>query len=773
MTVKISALPEVLTAQVTDILPIVRPSLGTTGSKKITVGNIFAAFLALSNVFSAQQTFNAGVDIASGYGVKIAGTNRLAGTATVTNLYSGTSSLNFYSADGLTLFGSFSNSTGALALNAGISATTVTASGQVSISSSNGVRQTVEDSFTQLVGGASTTAARLLLFGAAHATLPVQAFIDSNLLTLRNGGGAAAHATWSTTTLAILSSTAATSPTAAALTVAGGIGVAGAGYFGAGLNCTTLMVSQSTAVSDISLGALLNPAQSGGNRVLLGIGKALTTDQAGWLDYRLDLNEIALGIYGVGEQFSVGKTTTTVRGTSGLAVLASTVSTDTLTGCAVFAGGIGVAGAGNFGGTVRVGANALVTSTGDLGVARSATAGAIYFGNSNTRYIYFNGNEITLKTPGDGTCNIPSTAAANSTSTGALVVAGGLGVAKASYFGDDVYNTKTGIVRFRSVSDTVSFEVGAYGGQSQGFVSTVSNHPIVFYTNATERGRITAAGEFQLLSTADVSLSSNGGASFGNASKLISLSVNGSDIGISGGGNIGVKNNGASVIYLGNYSSIHGGAYDGSPTIWGATGLKLGASGVLAALMIASNGDVSISSTTASTSPTTGALTVAGGLGVNGAIFAKSLALINTTQTSLVIGSNVTYGSSVIEMKGALNVYNWLIGVSYGTGGGLQFSPSDTLNGSTYNNSMALVIWSAAVASNSTALVSLGGGVVDVYNGINYRGSQILGARKTGWTTQTGAVSRADLGAAPTITQLANFCRAMYADLAAHGIIGN
>jgi hypothetical protein len=53
---------------------------------------------------------------------------------------------------------------------------------------------------------------------------------------------------------------------------------------------------------------------------------------------------------------------------------------------------------------------------------------------------------------------------------------------------------------------------------------------------------------------------------------------------------------------------------------------------------------------------------------------------------------------------------------------------------------------------------------------VNY--VDVVGARRTGWTAQTATASRADLGAAPTVLALASFCRALYDDLAAHGLIG-
>jgi hypothetical protein len=70
--------------------------------------------------------FGGDVSIASGYGLYIASGVRIAGTATVTNFYSGSSSLGFYSQDGGTQFAAFGNSSGDLSLTSTTAATSPT-----------------------------------------------------------------------------------------------------------------------------------------------------------------------------------------------------------------------------------------------------------------------------------------------------------------------------------------------------------------------------------------------------------------------------------------------------------------------------------------------------------------------------------------------------------------------------------------------------------------------------------------------------------------------
>jgi hypothetical protein len=49
---------------------------------------------------------------------------------------------------------------------------------------------------------------------------------------------------------------------------------------------------------------------------------------------------------------------------------------------------------------------------------------------------------------------------------------------------------------------------------------------------------------------------------------------------------------------------------------------------------------------------------------------------------------------------------------------------------------------------------------------------KIIGARRTGWATPLGTAYRTALPASPTVTQIGSWCRALYDDLVAHGIIG-
>jgi|688.fasta_scaffold69392_2 hypothetical protein len=127
--------------------------------------------------------------------------------------------------------------------------------------------------------------------------------------------------------------------------------------------------------------------------------------------------------------------------------------------------------------------------------------------------------------------------ASTSTSSGALVVSGGVGVAGAIFAGGNLTVSGTGTSSFagrlfgiatnspedfgaaystlqlnavstgggaysvyKNVADSINFRVGADG---QGVINVVSNHPLLLSTNNTERLRVTASGNVLIGTTTD------------------------------------------------------------------------------------------------------------------------------------------------------------------------------------------------------------------------------------------------------------------------------
>jgi hypothetical protein len=148
-----------------------------------------------------------------------------------------------------------------------------------------------------------------------------------------------------------------------------------------------------------------------------------------------------------------------------LALSSTTASTSTTTGALVVAGGAGVAGS--------LYANALVSSTAMLVKgANPGFSGANQFlfdndGSGTSRFFAFGANASTngayllysLRSDSSnlisvfsistaGVVTVPATTASTSTTTGALVVSGGVGIAGDFYAGDDIFLTSGAVLNF-------------------------------------------------------------------------------------------------------------------------------------------------------------------------------------------------------------------------------------------------------------------------------------------------------------------------------------
>lgn len=111
------------------------------------------------------------------------------------------------------------------------------------------------------------------------------------------------------------------------------------------------------------------------------------------------------------------------------------------------------------------------------------------------------------------------------------------------------------------------------------------------------------------------------------------------------------------------------------------------------------------------------------------------------------------------------------------SGGANTCNNIDALNGLWFTGSGAIRFYDATNTSFWT-LSAFDGIKIEVNYPFNTTESyrvddiKVVGNRVTGWTNQTAAASRADLGAAPTVNALASAFSALYADLKAHGLIG-
>ena len=248
-------------------------------------------------------------------------------------------------------------------------------------------------------------------------------------------------------------------------------------------------------------------------------------------------------------------------GTNNVLIPATTASTTTSTGALVVSGGVGVAGAIYAGGTQGIVNNVsgsndallsvkgasqewqfrLIGSTGNLAIYNSTSASSpVLISPSTGNAIFGSGVSVTT------TLSVNGTTASTTTSSGALVVSGGVGVAGAIYAGNVINATVNGgasiIGRNGSASSFTS--LAAYSGASDEVKGTLTsstagviivgsqtNHPLAVYVNNAEVARWDTSANFQTRVTGTApSLTTNSTMTFELTSNTsLKIFVRGSD----------------------------------------------------------------------------------------------------------------------------------------------------------------------------------------------------------------------------------------------------
>jgi hypothetical protein len=332
------------------------------------------------------------------------------------------------------------------------------------------------------------------------------------------------------------------------------------------------------------------------------------------------------------------------------------------------------------------GGNATVAGT--LGVGPSSALGTVNITTPNLTYgtVYLNGattgaDFMRLKSSGaDGVFGIES-------SVGSAILSGS------------------------SANATVLYSVGS--------------NPLQFGTAGTVKGTLTSGGNLLIGTTTDSSngklqladhTTSAGGIGFGTDISLYRVNPNSFKIGLSAA----------------NFTLDAGGSGTGGARIVGGGGLTLTSntgeslylqSGGLVGITINSSQQVQVNATTASTSTSTGALVVSGGVGVAGAIYAGgNLGLANSS--NILFGTDTSFYRSsagslnVDHVGGSLPVVylraNGSATAAWFTDGGVCYFGSSTANGLVLrtNNTTALTIsasQNATFAGNISTAAPAGG----------------------------------------------------------------
>jgi hypothetical protein len=235
--------------------------------------------------------------------------------------------------------------------------------------------------------------------------------------------------------------------------------------------------------------------------------------------------------------------------------------------------------------------------------------------------------KIGINSTGDVSI-LSTTASTSSKTTGALTVAGGLGVAGAIYAGGLQANTVTASDTTASTSTTTGSLIVQGGAGIAGTVNAagVSAGTGTFTSLTATNFSLTNA--LTVTSLTSGAISSSGTIEFTNVTDATSSSSGA--VKVSGGAGIAKK------LFVGSNTdstSITSGAL----VVSGGAGIG----GAVYAVGVTSSGAIRVTAGTPSSSTTTGALTVSGGVGVTGALYVGARATANaiTTTTGISFGT--------------------------------------------------------------------------------------------------------------------------------------
>jgi len=398
-----------------------------------------------------------------------------------------------------------------------------------------------------------------------------------------------------------------------------------------------------------------------------------------------------------------------------------------VSGTALTIGGGGASVTGTVAATAFSGDGSAVTAlnasnltTGTIPVARINGGTSAQFVRGDGVYTNTLLGAFTV-TPASGQLSINSTGnvtiSAPASGTGLTINGGGI-VNANGVFNQNRTNVDYNVVDLLNTSG-VQVQLNA-NGNSEGNLRTVSNHPLTFSTNNTQRVAIAAAG------------------------------------------NVTISAPGSGNVFAARYAGNDGLTVGGGGTA--RTALHLGSTVDSAGVNFAYERASGVGGFYQATGPTA--------LGT--AILTWSVTR-NVTVEAPTSGGHTINAPVTFQHSNTTATSNWQF---QNTGTGFNSATTLTLqqSGASGNVLARHVLdgigstWADFSVSDGTRDVILrcnaGGGRMII------NGNQVVTARRTGWTAQTAAASRADLGASPSVGQLASFCRALYDDLAAHGLIG-
>jgi len=500
---------------------------------------------------------------------------------------------------------------------------------------------------------------------------------------------------------------------------------------------------------------------------------------------------------------------------------------------------------GNFSSIIVTGTTqSISTGTGSVQIYGGlGIGGNIYSsGNINSNNIFQNGNQVfsiagtntsssngivsVISNPSfSGIVTITNATSSNNTASGSLIIAGGVGISGSIYSGNQYQN-----------GNQVISIAGTNTSTSNGILSVISNPSFsgIVTINNTNSAISTVTGALQVLGGIMVNSTSlfNNTLSM-NSNKIISLSTptnpqdaaNKSYVDTSISNLTGSAGNFSSVLVTGTAQSVSTGT--GSVQIYGGLGIggNIFSNGTINGNNIYQNGNqvvsiagtntstsngilsvisnpsfsgiVNVTNTTVSSSITSGALIIAGGVGITGSIYASNI-FQNGNQVVSIAGTNTSTSNGIISVvnnptfSGTVIITNTNSAVSTVTGalqilGGIMVnsaslfnstinlnsnkiinlatptSPSDSANKSYVDASISNLYgssgnFSSIIVTGTTQSVSTGTGSVQIYGGLGIggnifssgninsntifqNGSQVVSIAGTNISTSNGIVS--------------------------------
>lgn len=329
----------------------------------------------------------------------------------------------------------------------------------------------------------------------------------------------------------------------------------------------------------------------------------------------------------------------------------------------------------------------------------------IYKWNGNAWIVL--STSITATTVGAGTISITSTATSTSTTTGAIIVAGGLGVGADVYIGGNITvagqingAASTGGVRIESTNTNNIFYIPFVSTASGAVTIVNSDQTKLTYNPSTHQltagsiqntpiGTATpSSGYFTTLQASGISTIANATESTGISSGAFTVAGGvgigknlnvGGDLNVNGGFTI----RGEYVITTASFDNTPSDGTDIDIVDIGNGILQFNDTSTLDT--VTSRGAttanaITLTNTTESTSPNSGALIIAGGLGVSKRINCESIRIADTVFDSSEVQLN-TLATAVIDSYSIteFRTAKYLVQIDEGTGVGANFQAVEIL----------------------------------------------------------------------------------------------